>query len=269
MTPQPHNRPKLTYKSADPSLTSYEKSVILKDTDEKDLSYTFLYWDIASVGSTSRDILKYANANCTFVEPDEGWEKGKVATVFSVLPILTITAPGNKELIISESMVIDVFLAERFGLLGENKWESLTIQSFYSNIHYLRERTFSEVTDVPKELRKRIRDEFLTITLKKFLEDHEFHLKENGDNGHYVGDKLSLADLHLANTIHFYSTLPWGKKALDEFKKYEAVWKVKETVDKVPALKAWYASDEFKRYEYGSIKWYERFVVPGEEPTKE
>ncbi|KAF9919270.1 Glutathione S-transferase S1 [Lobosporangium transversale] len=200
---------------------------------------------------------------------EDEWNSGKVYTAFSFLPMLKITAPNGKTLDLSESMVIDVFLAERFGLLGENKWESLTIQSFYSSIHYLRERTFSEVADVPKEHRKRTRDTFLSYTLKRFLEDHEFHLKENGNNGHYVGDKLSLADLHLANIIHFYTTLPWGQMAIDVFKNYEAVWKVKETVDKVEELKAWYSSDKFKHYEQGSIKWYERLVVPGEEKSKE
>ncbi|KAF9992779.1 hypothetical protein BGZ79_002679 [Entomortierella chlamydospora] len=165
-------------------------------------------------------------------------------------------------------MVIDVFLAERYGLLGDNKWESITIQSFYSNIHFLRERTFSEVADVPADRRKGTREAFLKYTLKKFLQDHEFHLQENGNNGHYVGNKLSLADLHLSNIVHFYGTLPWGEMALDEFKKYEAVWKVKETVDKLPEVITWRNSDKFKGYEKGSLKWYSRLAIPGEEPRE-
>ncbi|KAF9360452.1 Glutathione S-transferase S1 [Mortierella sp. AD094] len=268
MTPQPP-RPKISYKSEDPSFTSYEVTRILEETDNKDVHFTFYYWDIASVGSTSREILRIGKTNHTFEEPlDSDWSDNKVATSFSFLPMMKITTPNGKELTISESMVIDVFLAERFGLLGENKWESLTIQSFYSNIHFLRERTFSEVADVPKERRKETRDMFFKYTLKKFLEDHEFHLQENGNNGHYVGDKLSLADLHLSNVIHFYETLPWANMALDEFKKYEAVWKVKETVDKVPEVIAWRATDKFKEYEKGSVRWYNRLVVPGEEPRE-
>jgi hypothetical protein len=68
--------------------------------------------------------------------------------------------------------------------------------------------------------------------------------------------QLSLADLHLANIIHFYGTVPWAKMALEEFKKYEAVWKVKETVERVTELDEWHASDEFKRYEKGSLDYY-------------
>ncbi|KAF9083626.1 Glutathione S-transferase S1 [Mortierella sp. AM989] len=269
MTPQPP-RPKISYKSADPAFTSFEASRLLEETDNKDLHFTFTYWELASVGSTAREILRLGKANYKFECPsDQDWTDNKVATCFSYLPMMKITAPDGKELVMSESMVIDVFLAERFGLLGENKWESLTIQSFYSNIHFLRERTFSEVADVPKDRRKETRDIFLKYTLKKFLQDHEFHLLENGNNGHYVGDKLSLADIHLSNIVHFYETMPWGHMVIDAFKDFGAVWKVKETVDKVPEIAAWRATKEFNVYEKGSLVWYKRLVVPGEEPKEE
>ncbi|KAF9379627.1 hypothetical protein BGX21_002587, partial [Mortierella sp. AD011] len=68
MTPQPP-RPKISYKSEDPSFTSQEATWILEETDNKDLHFTFTYWDIASVGSTGREILQINNANRTFEEP--------------------------------------------------------------------------------------------------------------------------------------------------------------------------------------------------------
>ncbi|KAF9416848.1 hypothetical protein BGZ76_004595 [Entomortierella beljakovae] len=269
MTPQPV-RPKLSYKSSDSSFTSYEATRLLEETENKDLKFDFSYWKIATVGSTAREILVMNNTNHELHSPTkEEWTENKVPTTFSYLPMLKVTAPNGKELTVSESMVIDVFLAERFGLLGENKFESITIQSFYSNINYLRERTFSEVADVPKEYKFTARDFFMTHTFKKFLEDHEYHLKENGNNGHYVGDKLSLADLHLSNIIHYYGTLPWAKMALDAFKSYEAIWKVKETVDKIPEIAAWRATKLFKEYEDGSIDFYKRCIVPEDESREE
>lgn len=119
-------------------------------------------------------------------------------TVFSVLPVLRIkdrspsSAFQGKELVLAEASVIDTFLARRFGLLGNNEWESLAIQTFYSNIHYLRERASSSTMAVPVAMREKNRDRYLNVALKKFCEDHEYHLKENGSNGHYVGDKVSL-----------------------------------------------------------------------------
>ncbi|KAG0341947.1 hypothetical protein BG000_007497 [Podila horticola] len=35
-------------------------------------------------------------------------------------------------------------------------------------------------------------ENFISKTLPQFITDHEFHLRENGSNGHYVGDKSEL-----------------------------------------------------------------------------
>ncbi|KAG0302310.1 Glutathione S-transferase S1 [Dissophora globulifera] len=267
MSTEPATRAMISYHSADPSLSSFAKSKILEETDIKDLLFTFMYFDIASCGSTSRDMLVYGKAHYgakyKFESPSEkDWGEGKVPTAFSCLPMLKITAPNGVELDVSESMVIDIYLAERFNLLGDNKFESLTIQSFYANIHYLRERMFSVVTCAPKERLGPRRDNFFQNTLRKFLEDHEYHLKQNGDIGHYVGNRLSLADLHLANVIHYIQTLPWGKMAEKAFRACPSVWKVKENVDKVASLIPWRESDEFKLYEKNSIEWYSSLAVP-------
>ncbi|KAF9998822.1 hypothetical protein BGZ65_005737, partial [Modicella reniformis] len=172
----------LSYRFADTSFTPQEKSHLLTETDIQDLTFQVFYWDATSVAGTSRDIMIYAKAHYgakyEFLSPsDENWA-GNTETAFSCLPML-------KKVHIAESVVIDTYLAERFELVGDNKWESVTIQSFYSNIHYLRERLITKVLCVPEELRLKNRQEFLKETLKKFLENHAFHLEESGNNGHY------------------------------------------------------------------------------------
>ena len=87
--------------------------------------------------------------------------------------------------------MIDVFLAKRFNLLGDNEYEEMTINGFYSNIHYLRERSFISMTWTYEDKRKEALDRWLTKCIPRFIEDHEFHLKANGNNGHYVGNKVS------------------------------------------------------------------------------
>ncbi|KAG0047519.1 Glutathione S-transferase S1 [Gryganskiella cystojenkinii] len=246
-----------------------ERAEFLASVDNKDLEFTVLYWEIGSVGSVARDILALAEVDFKNTYPsDEDWEAGKVETAFSVLPMLTIKSKKTgQELVLSESMIIDMFLAERFGLMGDDEWEKLAISSFYSNLYFLRERTFSEVQDVPKDFKKQARDGFFKYTLRKFLEDHEYHLLNNGNNGHYVGNKLSLADLFLWNVVHYYSTLPWGEMVLEKFRECKPFWKVYETVDKLqnPGLVAWRNSAEFRKLEEGSLKWYLRATHPGEE----
>ncbi|KAK3839342.1 MAG: hypothetical protein JOS17DRAFT_728831 [Linnemannia elongata] len=254
MAVQPANRPKFSFQSKH---SSAEISNFLAKTDNKDLFFFLSYWEIAAVGSTARDLLEYAGVKHEKLAPTYAeWSAGQVPTAFSVMPCLKVKGPNGMEFNMAESEVIDTFLAERFGLLGDNAWEAMTIRTFYTNIQYLRERAFTETLWVIDSEKKKARDQFLGHSLPKFLEDHEFHLQENGCNGHYVGDKLSLADLHLANIIHFFGTVPWAKMALDEFQKYEAVWKVKESVDRVTELDNWRASDEFKRYEKGSHDYY-------------
>lgn len=56
--------------------------------------------------------------------------------------------------------------------------------------------------------------------------------------------------------IHYFSTMPWGEMALDRIKQYKSLWKVKETVEKVPEIAEWRQSATFKGLEQNSIGFY-------------
>lgn len=56
MAVQPTNRPKFSFQS---KCSSQEISKFLEGTDNKDLFFSFCYWQIAAVGSTARDLLEY------------------------------------------------------------------------------------------------------------------------------------------------------------------------------------------------------------------
>ena len=88
MTTNP--RAKVHYaSSASGFKTTQERAEFLATVDNKDLDFTLLYWEIASVGSTARDILALGGVDLKNVHPTgEQWEAGKVETAFSVLPIL-------------------------------------------------------------------------------------------------------------------------------------------------------------------------------------
>ncbi|KAF9572267.1 Glutathione S-transferase S1 [Mortierella alpina] len=230
---------------------------------EADVHYRLLYWDISSVAATARDILSYGRAKWTNqVAADEEWDNGKIATPFRVLPILNIVLPNGKELFLAESIVVDHYLAKKFGLLGDNEWEECTIKAIYNNIHYFRERSFRDLTFTYADKRRIALERFMTHTLPSFIADHDFHLKENGSNGHFVGSQLSLADIHLANIIDHFSQLPQGQIFTAEFRKCETIWKVKEKVDRQPDIAAWRASAEYKEFVQGSIDHYKSTAVP-------
>ncbi|KAG0056021.1 hypothetical protein BGZ83_006634 [Gryganskiella cystojenkinii] len=245
-------------------LSTSEKAAVLSHPD---VTYRLLYWDVASVGATPRDILAYGKVKWTNQLPtDDEWLRGNgtVPTPFRVMPVLNIIAPDGKEVFISESIVIDHFLAKRFNLLGDNEYEEMTIKAIYNNVHYLRERAFMTMTWTYDDKRKEALERFLTRSLPRFIEDHEFQLKQNGSNGHYVGNRLSLADIHLANVIDHFSHLPSGKETTAMFQKSEAIWKVKETVEKNAEIAAWKSTEECKAFSDMSVTCYAVTAVPKE-----
>ncbi|KAG9322600.1 hypothetical protein KVV02_007913 [Mortierella alpina] len=91
-------------------------------------------------------------------------------------------------------------------------------------------------------------DLFLTQHLPLWIETHTKHLKDNGSNGHYVGDKISLADLLTANDIDHFQIQFGGPKIVELIKKSPEIWKVKEKVDAEPRLQAWRQSEAYKNH---------------------
>lgn len=94
-------------------------------------------------------------------------------------------------------MIIDQYLAEELDLLGDNKYESWTILAFNSNIHYLTERSFIAFAQKDHAGRKKGRENFMAGALRKFIRDHEFHLRSNGNNGHYVGNRVFILNIFI------------------------------------------------------------------------
>ncbi|KAF9316596.1 hypothetical protein BG003_001783 [Podila horticola] len=249
--------PKIALHYSDVSSTDMSKAL-----SDPNRSFTLVYWEIVSVGGTARDILAFSKTkNWKSEHPTmEEWKGKEIATPLSYFPVLKVKASNGQEVVLAEALVIDVYLAEEFGLLGDNKYEELTIKAFNSSSHFLMERFFRLLASTTE--RKQNVETFIDIFLPKFIYDHEFHLRNNGNNGHYVGSKLSLADIHLANVVHLMQTMPFGKRIDDVFSKSEPIRKVIETVLSNPEISAWRTSDEFRRLEKGSHKWYAQFTIP-------
>lgn len=145
----------------------------------------------------------------------------------------------------------------------------MTIKAFYSNVLYLRERSFTTMTWTAVDKRKEALERFLTRALPRFIEDHELQLKQNGSNGHCVSNRLSLADIHLASVIDHFSHLPSGKEITAMFQKSRAIWAVKEMVEKNPEIAAWKSTEECKAISAKSVTFYAASAVPKEESADE
>ncbi|KAG0329123.1 Glutathione S-transferase S1 [Podila humilis] len=227
------------------SLTPAEASEILARDDNH---YKLEYFVVAGVAAVSRDMLAYANADWEDKQV-EGWPE-KNETPFGVFPILYIHSREGKKVTLAEGVVIDHFLAKKCDLLGDNEWEEQMIKIFHSSTLSLRERTFMRWTWNYKEVMDKAYDKFFNTHLPLWIDTHAKHLKDNGSNGHYVGSRLSLADLITANTIDHFSAIPHGDEIVAKIRTSSPeIWKVKEAVDNEPRLQKWRATEEYKKHQ--------------------
>ncbi|KAF9899571.1 Glutathione S-transferase S1 [Linnemannia zychae] len=245
----------ITRKSYQNGASAEENSTTLASPDT---TFRIVYWDIACIAATARDMLAYGKAKWTDEShwPTPGWSS-KIPSPYKCLPVLTVISPEGKDVVLSESIVIDQYLAKRFNLLGDNESQEWEIKAHYSNIHYLRERSLMKVTWTWADKRREALELFLKTTLPAFIENHEFHLRANGSNGHYVGERLSLADIHLVNVMDHFSQLPNGERFTAQFAKSELLTKVRQQVERNPEIAAWRASEEWKKFDEGSVRNYE------------
>ncbi|KAG0356822.1 glutathione S-transferase [Gamsiella multidivaricata] len=235
--------------------SSNEENSRILDADHNDVEYEILYFQISCVGATSRSILAYGKAKWTNRFPQEWEGNEEFETPFRAMPILTVqSVRGQAKL--AESFVIDLYLAKKFGLLGSNSYEEATIQAFYSSIHYLRERSLMTMTWVDADKRLEAFQMWTTKVIPRFIKIQEQHLERNGSNGHFFGDKITLADIHLVGVLDHFAELPRGDEIINLFRQSPLLWKVRETVLTNPDIAAWRQSEEFAKVVEGGKKLY-------------
>ncbi|KAF9574285.1 Glutathione S-transferase S1 [Mortierella alpina] len=234
--------------------TTEETSRIL-EADHKSVEYDLFYFDFSCVAATPRYILSYGKAKWNDQHPKEWEDKEEYDCPFGVMPVLHIKSEEGKAML-AESVVIDMYLAEKFNLLGSNRYEAETIKAFYSSIHYLRERSQTRVTWTFADKRKEAFERFMANMVPWWIKVHEQHLERNGGNGHYFGDRISLADIHLVSVLDHFSELPRGDEIVAIFRASPLIWKVRETVLANPEIAAWRESEDCKNLLEGGKKFY-------------
>jgi len=77
-------------------------------------------------------------------------------------------------------------------LLGDNEYEELLIKVFHSSSFMLQSAFASNVTWCPPEVQPQALSFFMASTLPTWIQTHTKHLLDNGDNGHYIGNKVNI-----------------------------------------------------------------------------
>ncbi|KAG0012087.1 hypothetical protein BGZ81_001778 [Podila clonocystis] len=155
------------------------------------------------------------------------------------MPILFITGKNGKEVTLSESTVIEHYLAGHFNLLGDNAYDATVIRAIHNSAADLQTIIFKTILFNYPGAKKKSLEAFKTRTLPDTLAFWERHLVDNGSNGFFFGDRLSLADIRVANVLEHLSIEPEADDLLAIVSKYPHVFKLRELVANHPNLVEW------------------------------
>ncbi|KAF9407980.1 hypothetical protein BGZ94_002493 [Podila epigama] len=215
-------------------------------------SFKLLYFPLMGRGSTSRDILTFGGAKFENIHPPN-WPQDKPHTPFGGLPVLFITGKNGQEVTLSESAVIETYLADHFGLLGDNAYERAFIRAIHNSASDLQTGWGASVMMNHPETKDKCRASFVNVSLPNMFGAWERHLVDNGSNGHFVGNKLSLADIRVSNFLEHLACQPMAENdLLPVMRNYPNVFKLRESVARHPKLHAWRTSEQWSTFEKNS-----------------
>jgi len=121
------------------------------------------------------------------------WPALKPKTPWSSLPVLEV---DGKQ--VGQSMAIARFVAKEGGLYGKNSYEAALIDSVVDVVTDLREKSFTLAFTPDGPAKEAALKDFKEKTLPSILPNLEALATANpAKSGFFVGDKISLADIHL------------------------------------------------------------------------
>ncbi|KAF9096645.1 hypothetical protein BGX29_008482 [Mortierella sp. GBA35] len=148
---------------------------------------------------------------------------------------------------IAESDSIERYLARKFGLVGRDAFEGTLVNTFVSHDTALINQIFSKYATVrDAEVKAANKEPLISNNIVPWVKYHEEHLQGNGANGHYVGNKVTLADIKTDLIITLIQSLT-GEDLVSE-EKTPAIWRVRVELDKVEGVAAWKKTEEYKLF---------------------
>ncbi|KAF9976651.1 hypothetical protein BGZ73_008122 [Actinomortierella ambigua] len=218
---------------------------------DKDASYSLLYFDSHGICQPIRNLFALSGVKWKQLYPQD-WTNGdnadKDSTPFEVIPVLYVHGTNGETVALSESQVIETYLAKKYGFLGANEYEEQLIRAFVSNNAGFWQELISGVlklTAATEADRAKALQSFIDNQMAKWVRIHEQHLSANGNNGHYVGDEVSLADLRAAAILSVLERLPNIHDYINE-QKTPGIVALQKTLQANPKLQAWHESELFK-----------------------
>ncbi|KAG0241245.1 hypothetical protein BGW41_006099 [Actinomortierella wolfii] len=233
-----------------PTATKASSAVLSKAIENKDVHFQVLYFPVHALAELIRTILAYSDAKWEHLELE--WPKMKEHTPFRVVPLVYEYHADGTVIQLAESSAIERYLARKFDLFGDNAWEAYLVDMYFNNsltVFNNMVSKFLRVNGDDKEKRVEAYNKVVDEDIERWVQLHEEHLMANGNNGHYVGDRTSLADLMALVTLYRIETYrPKGAKSVNISREATpALWKLKETLESTPSLAQWIASEQYKK----------------------
>ncbi|KAI1314963.1 hypothetical protein EDD11_001447 [Mortierella claussenii] len=212
----------------------------------KDNKYEILYFNFHGVVTGLRALFAMSDLHYKFIHPED-WKAQKPTTPFGSLPVLYETTPTGEILELAELSAIEFYMGGKLGLVGDNLWETNLVKMYHSSSQALFDKLVVSVVRAPKEYQDTMIELYVEKIVPEWVEYHERALQKNGANGHYVGDKFTLADLKTATILDNIQTVTGGRYISRE--KTPAIMAVYDSVEKMPKYAAWKSSAEWKAYD--------------------
>ena len=192
-------------------------------------TYKLIYFNLRARGELARFVFAQAGVEYEDVRvQSEDWPALKPQTPFGVLPVLEV---DGKQ--IAGSVIIPRYLAEQFGLAGDNAFENAQIANIVDAVTDLNQemlRGFYEKDEARKEeLKKKFVDETLPSKLP-FFEKRA----STSASGWLHNNKLSWAD------FAFYLSAGWILPVLpDVLDPYPGLKRLYASVEALPNIAKW------------------------------
>ncbi|KAF9160579.1 hypothetical protein DFQ27_006535 [Actinomortierella ambigua] len=221
--------------------------------------YQIHYFGVHGVVAVSRAMLCIAGADWSQrSETFDSWPAVKASTPFGTLPIMNVTSESGEVTVIPESMAIERYLAKKFDMVGSTEAEQIQVDVALSLNNSLSTYWIQRVMYAAPEATAKAFDELKTSKLPTWIASCEKVLAKNGSNGHFVGDKITVADISASALMD--ALLPAeGVDAVLNEKTAPNLFAVKRKVDGHPKYLAYRKSDEFAQMSEVQSKFVTKF----------
>ncbi|XP_074104341.1 glutathione S-transferase-like [Cotesia typhae] len=200
-------------------------------SEEQKSSYKLIYFNARGRAEHIRYI--FAHAGVDYIDervPKERWPEVKRSMPYGMLPVLEIDGKP-----IAQSNAVGRFLARKYGLAGQNEWESMLCDVLVDTLGDLKLVIFQYRTEEDPLKKEEKKVKLLKETIPFYLNKFEQTIAENG--GFAVGSVTTWADFVLAVALENFEQI-FGVAALDN---YPGLRGLKQRVHEIPAIVEWLA----------------------------